>query len=97
MVKQSILHRMLIDEMKEFEVQGIKPTVVAMTHSVFHHMQKWEDINKYYTPAEEAEDHISRYCGIPFTLILGNTEDDLYVSHRARYGQVKLAHENYLW
>ena len=64
MIKQSIIHRMLMEEIQAFKHAGLNPNTIVMSANILHHMLEWEDINKYYIPAVESPDLRARYCGL---------------------------------
>lgn len=66
MIKQYIIHRILMDEVQAFKHAGLNPNAIVMSANILHHMLEWEDISKYYISAAESPDLRARYCGLLF-------------------------------
>ena len=66
MIKQYIIHRILMDEVQAFKHAGLNPNAIVMSANILNHMMKWEDFSKYYTSAAESADSRPRYCGLLF-------------------------------
>ena len=66
MIKQSIIHRMLMEEIQAFKHTGLNPNKIVMSANILHHMLSWKDIGKYYVPAVESPDLRARYYGLLF-------------------------------
>jgi hypothetical protein len=77
MIKQSIIHRMLLQEIEAFAKAGLNPNTVVMSANILHHMLQWEDIDKYYIPAERTEDLRARYRGLLFVEATPKYSEDL--------------------
>ena len=50
MLKQHIIHRMLMDEIIAFKKVGINPNTIVMSSNILYHMLQWEDAIEYFIP-----------------------------------------------
>ena len=80
MIKQYILHRILMDEIQEFKKSGIKPNTIVMAENILHHMMQWEDFSKYYTSASETADHKPRYYGLVLVTATAKYSEDVTIT-----------------
>ena len=80
MIKQYILHRILMDEIQEFKKSGIKPNTIVMAEDILYHMMQWEDFSKYYTSADESTDFKPRYCGLVLVIATAKYSEDVTIT-----------------
>ena len=64
MTRQSIIHRMLMEEIIGFKKLGIKPNKIVMSTNTLRHMERWKEFPNYFIPAWESEDLRQRYYGL---------------------------------
>jgi hypothetical protein len=77
MIKQYIIHRMIMEEIVAFKKAGLNPNTVVMSANILYHMLQWEDIDKYYIPAERTEDLRARYSGLLFVEATPKYSEDI--------------------
>ena len=90
MTKQYIIHRMLMDEIMEFKRKNLVPNTITMSSDVLYHMLGWEDIMKYYYPAETTKEGKAKYYGLDFieARCNNNQKGIVCVSIKAKSGKV---------
>jgi len=64
MMKQHILHKMILDEIMEFKKINLNPTTLVIRADVLHHMLGWEDIRRYYIPKHETKNKKAMYLNL---------------------------------
>ena len=64
MLKQHIIHRMLMDEIIAFKKVGINPNTIVMSSNILYHMLQWEDAIEYHFIPENVSQTRATYYGL---------------------------------
>lgn len=64
MIRQSKIHNMILDEVREFNKVRLEPNKLVISTNLLRYMEQWERIDDYYTPASKLPDGRARYCGL---------------------------------
>ena len=61
---QSIIHRMIMDEIIEFRRIGLKPNTIVISSNILFHKLQRENIQEDYVPEFETRTLRATYCGL---------------------------------
>ena len=99
MIRQSKIHNMILDEIREFNKLGLEPNRLVISTNLLQYMEKWDMIDNYYTPASQIPDGRGKYLGLVITEAVPEHSDDktrtpgtCYVCCGASSGKVKDIH-----